>query len=95
MTQGKKNKQKPLFVAEVSSNHQVDLKRCLAFIEKASEIGCQAVKFQLFEIEQLFAPEILAKSPEHRARKKWELPKHFIPILKRTGSHGICEIMVG
>lgn len=69
------------FVAEVSSNHQQDLQRCHRFIEQAAAIGCDAVKFQLFRLEQLFAPEILARSVEHRARKDWELPLAYIPEL--------------
>lgn len=72
---------KPLFVAEVSSNHNHDLQRCFAFIDAAAAIGCDAVKFQLFKIEELFAPEILAKSAEHRKRKEWELPVDFLPHL--------------
>jgi len=69
------------FVAEVSSNHNQDINRCFAFIDKAAEIGCDAVKFQLFKIEELFAPEILTKSEEHRQRKMWELPVEFLPTL--------------
>ena len=69
------------FIAEVSSNHNQDIDRCFAFIDKAAEIGCDAVKFQLFKIEELFAPEILAKSEEHRQRKTWELPVEFLPEL--------------
>lgn len=69
------------FIAEVSSNHNRDLQRSKDFIKVASEIGCSGVKFQLFKIEQLFAPEILAKSAEHRRRKDWELPLKFIPEL--------------
>jgi len=72
---------KPLFVSEVSSNHARDLKRCFKFIEKSAEIGCQAVKFQLFKIDQLFAPEILSKSKRHRDREMWELPTTFLPEL--------------
>lgn len=67
------------FVAEVSSNHHQDLARCLQFVDVAADIGCSAVKFQLFQIAQLFAPEILAKSPAHRARQAWELPVEFLP----------------
>jgi N-acetylneuraminate synthase len=67
------------FVAEVSSNHNQDIERCLAFIDKAAEIGCDAVKFQLFKIEELFAPEILSKSEEIQRRKGWELPLSFLP----------------
>ncbi|MHB8711379.1 MAG: N-acetylneuraminate synthase family protein [Trichloromonadaceae bacterium] len=72
---------KPLFVAEVSSNHHRDLERCFRFIDTAAAVGCDAVKFQLFRIEELFAPEILEKSPMHRARKDWELPVEFLPQL--------------
>ena len=78
------------FVAEVSSNHNRDLDRCLAFIRTAAEIGCSAVKFQLFRIRQLFAPEILARSEEHRRRESWELPLEFLPELaSRCRSLGI------
>jgi sialic acid synthase SpsE len=69
------------FVAEVSSNHNQNIDRCFAFIDKAAEIDCKAVKFQLFKIEELFAPEILSKSAEHRKRKAWELPLSFLPRL--------------
>ncbi len=71
----------PIFVAEISSNHNRNLDRCLQFIDKAAEIGCAAVKFQLFKIDRLFAPEILEKSEEHRRRKAWELPVSFLPEL--------------
>ncbi|MCJ9430317.1 N-acetylneuraminate synthase family protein [Kordiimonas marina] len=72
----------PFFIAEVSSNHARDQDRCRAFIQKAAEVGCDAVKFQLFRIDELFAPEILAKSEDHRRRKDWELPVSFLPALK-------------
>ena len=69
------------FIAEISSNHSTDLERCKKFIDVASEIGCYAVKFQLFEIEKLFVEEVLKISPDHLERKKWELPKEYIPEL--------------
>ncbi len=69
------------FVSEVSSNHKQDMDRCLEFIDTSKKIGCDAVKFQLFKIEELFAPEILSKSQSHRNRKKWELPVSFLPDL--------------
>ena len=78
----------PIFVAEVSSNHSQDFNRAKEFIEVSSQIGCQAVKFQLFKIDKLFAPEILAKSKTHRDRKEWELPIEFIPELS-TYSHSL------
>jgi sialic acid synthase SpsE len=70
-----------LFIAEVSSNHDRDLDRAFAFIDKAAEIGCGAVKFQLFKIDEMFAPEILAQSAKHRARREWELPVSFLPAI--------------
>lgn len=70
------------FIAEVSSNHHRDLERCFEFIRTAAEAGCDAVKFQLFKIDQLFAPEVLAASETHRRRREWELPVEFIPQLK-------------
>lgn len=69
------------FVAEVSSNHNRDLDRSYSFIRTAAEVGCDAVKFQLFRINDLFAPEILAVSQEHRKRQAWELPEEFVPLL--------------
>ena len=59
------------FIAEVSSNHAQDLNRSLAFVDAAAEAGFDAVKFQLFRVAQLFAPEILARSPQHRRRVAW------------------------
>src|ERR1700761_9636045 len=63
----------PIFIAEASSNHGRDLSRALAFVDAAADAGCDAVKFQLFKIDRLFAPEILAKTEKHRARKQGEL----------------------
>jgi sialic acid synthase SpsE len=81
---------KPLFVAEVSSNHNRNLSRCFDFIDKAAEVGCGAIKFQLFRIDELFAPEILKKSEEHRRRKQWELPVEFLgPLAGRCRQKNI------
>lgn len=74
------------FVAEVSSNHHRDLNRCLEFIRTASEIGCDAVKFQLFKVRELFAPEALRNDPRLLAREDWELPVEFLPRLAK-GCH--------
>jgi sialic acid synthase SpsE len=79
-----------MFIAEVSSNHARDLKRCLQFVDVAAQIGCDAVKFQLFRVDDLFAPEILARSEAHRKRKAWELPTDFLaPIAERCASRGV------
>jgi sialic acid synthase SpsE len=72
------------FIAEASSNHGQDLERALAFVDAASDAGCDAVKFQLFKISELFAPEILSRSSKHRDRAQWELPlPHLKPLSER------------
>lgn len=78
------------FVAEVSSNHHRDLGRCFEFVDTAVRAGCDAVKFQLFRIDRLFAPEILARSEPHRRRREWELPLEFLaPLAQRCRTRGI------
>jgi len=69
------------FIAEISSNHNGNKERCLDMIRAAAACGCWGVKFQLFRIEHLFAPEILRHSEIHRQRRRWELPLHFLPDL--------------
>ncbi len=69
------------FIAEISSNHNGDMGRCLDLIRAARACGCWGVKFQLFRIERLFSPEILQTSETHRLRRRWELPLHYIPEL--------------
>src|SRR5271163_1969334 len=71
----------PSFIAEVSSNHHRDLERCLKFIATAVQIGCDAVKFQLFRVRELFAPEALQHNRKLLAREEWELPIEFLPRL--------------
>jgi sialic acid synthase SpsE len=80
----------PLFIAEASSNHGRDLGRAKAFVDAAADAGCDAVKFQLFKIARMFAPEILARSPKHRARAEWELPlAHLAPLAEHCSARKI------
>ena len=80
----------PLFIAEASSNHGRDLDRARAFVDVAADSGCDAVKFQLFRIDRMFAPQILAQSPKHRARTQWELPlEHLPPLAAHCKARGI------
>jgi N-acetylneuraminate synthase len=80
----------PLFIAEASSNHGRDLSRALGFVDAAADAGCDAVKFQLFKIDRMFAPEILSRSEKHRARKDWELPlAHLEPLAHRCRERNI------
>jgi len=82
--------QSPIFIAEASSNHGRDLARALSFVDAAADAGCDAVKFQLFKIDRMFAPEILARSAKHRARREWELPRaHLAPLAERCLKRGI------
>jgi sialic acid synthase SpsE len=79
-----------VFIAEASSNHGRDLARGLAFVDAAAAAGCDAVKFQLFKIDRMFAPEILQQSPKHRARAEWELPAaHLAPLAEHCRARGI------
>ncbi len=80
----------PIFIAEASSNHGRDLDRARAFVDAAADAGCDAVKFQLFKIDRMFAPEILAQSAKHRARREWELPlAHLAPLAEHCSARKI------
>lgn len=72
------------FIAEVSSNHAQNLDRCINFIKTSAEAGCDAVKFQLFEVDKLFAPEVFKSDPSVLERKKWEMPRSFFPDIKEA-----------
>ena len=79
-----------MFIAEASSNHAQDLGRALAFVDAAADAGCDAVKFQLFRISELFAPETLAMNPKLNDRVRWELPvAHLAPLAIRARQRGI------
>lgn len=79
------------FTAEVSSNHGQDIARALSFVDTAAQVGFDAIKFQLFSVDNLYAPEALRQVPEARAREAWELPRHFIPALaKQARLQGIA-----
>ena len=51
------NFDEPFYIAEVSSNHNCNLERCIKFIDIAKEVGCDAVKFQLFKIQNFLHPK--------------------------------------
>ena len=72
------------YIAEVSSNHASSLERSIKFIEISKEIGCDAVKFQLFKLDELFSIEARKANPKFEDRRKWELPVHFLPDLKKA-----------
>lgn len=76
------------FIAEVSSNHHADIDRCLAFVDCAARTGCSGVKFQLFRIRELFAPEAIEHRSELLDREAWELPPDFVPRIS-SHAHGL------
>lgn len=67
------------WVADIGSNHNKDLDRCLDLIRIAKSIGCWGVKFQLFKAEKLYAPEFVNHIAE---AKQCELPIEFIQPIK-------------
>lgn len=78
------------FIAEVSSNHGRDLNRCLEFVDASSSAGFDSVKFQVFQISKLFAPEVVDSREDIRQRANWELPLEFIPaISERCKARGL------
>jgi sialic acid synthase SpsE len=71
------------WTAEIGSNHNGSLIRAVALMRKAKEIGCNAAKFQLFRIEEMYAPSALAEHPHLLERKRWELPLNWLYQLRK------------
>lgn len=67
------------WIAEIGSNHNQNLLRIIRLIRKAKHVGCDAVKFQLFKAERLYAPEFKTRIEE---MKSWELPGEFVPEIE-------------
>ncbi len=79
-----------LFCAEASSNHNGEIGRAIALVDVAASVGFDAVKFQVFRVDDLFAPEAQRAKPELAARRAWELQSEFVPELsRRARSHGM------
>ncbi len=66
------------FIAEIGSNHNRDPERAHALIEASASAGCEAVKLQVFRVDDLFAPEALAHEPQLNARRAWEFPLEML-----------------
>jgi len=78
------------WIAELGNSHNGSLDCALKLIGLAAAAGATAVKFQLFRIDKMFAPEILSRSPAHRARAKYELPLEWLqPLLERSRELGL------
>ena len=64
------------FIADIGSNHNRDLDRVYCLIKTAKEVGCWAVKFQLFRPDDLYRE----LTPDRRAELELaSLPWDFIP----------------
>jgi len=72
------------FICEIGSNHNQNLNRVAKLIRAAKEIGCWAVKFQFFEADKLYSHEFKDKIEQ---MKNWELPDHFIPVIRNYCNH--------
>ena len=72
------------YIAEICSNHNGNLSRAIELIKVASEVGCHAVKFQLFRLYKTFSNEVLTHPGYQfvRDREAWELPLEWLPQLK-------------
>ena len=49
---------KVMIIAEIGSNHDNNLNKCIRIIKKAKKIGCDAVKFKLFKAEKLVSKKL-------------------------------------
>jgi sialic acid synthase SpsE len=78
------------FIVELGSNHNRNLSRAFELLERSAHAGAQAAKLQIFRIEDLFAPEVLAARADLRERRAWELPIELVaPIAKRCRAVGM------
>lgn len=83
----------PRFIAEIGSNHNRDLNRCLALVDAAADADFDAVKLQVFTVDDLFAPEALVALPELELRRDWEFPLEFLPDVRRRCNE--CGLQLG
>jgi len=67
------------FIAEVGSNHNLNLNRCYKIISEAKKSGATAVKFQHFKLEKLFSSKAKIYKKIAKEIKNRELPDRFIP----------------
>ena len=69
----------PVFIiAEIGSNHDQDIQKAKELIDVASEAGANAVKFQLFQADELYKPG----DELYSIFKSIELDSNWIPELK-------------
>lgn len=66
------------FIADIGANHNQQEHRAINAVKIAKQIGCHAVKFQLYKASKLWArmPEVAMKMAD------WELPEEFLPAIR-------------
>jgi sialic acid synthase SpsE len=78
------------FIAELGSNHNRDRERAFELVDACAQAGADALKIQVFHIEDLFAPEVLAAREELRERRAWEFPMDLLaPLAERARAAGL------
>jgi len=78
------------FIAEIGSNHNRDLVRTRSLLDACAHAGAGAAKLQIFRVEDLFAPEVLAQRPELRERRAWEFPLELLdPVARHARRAGL------
>jgi len=79
------------FIAELGSNHNGDLARAYELIDACAAAGAGAAKIQVFRIDDLFAPEVVATHPQIAAREAWEFPLAMLePLAARARERGMA-----
>lgn len=71
-------------IADAGSNHNGDMNRILALIETAKRIGCDAVKFQYFRADKLYAEGFESNRADV---KRKELSDKFVPAIRT-----LCDV---
>jgi N-acetylneuraminate synthase len=70
------------FIAEVGSNHNRELERAAALVDAYASAGANAIKIQVFQIDDLFAPSVLEARGDLRARRATEFPLELLAPLE-------------
>lgn len=76
------------WIAEISSNHNGSLERCLAIIDAAKACGCTGIKLQLFRVDKMYTSSTLAKHPRLNAQRQYEVPLAWVPAVR-----GKCDAL--
>lgn len=80
---------KILIIAEIGSNHNNSFNKCKKLIEKASQMGCDAIKMQMFKANEL----ISVSHPAYKILKRYELKTSWLSkISKICKKHKILFI---